>query len=337
MRYFYLLFVCMTMLLFFSSKQKEGPTDKISGVNYVSPSLKTSSDEMKALDRIHANWVAICPFAFLYPGKPEIEYNSAKNWWGDTPEGICKLTKDARIHNLKVFLKPHFWCEGQGWPGEFDLPSQAWNLWETNYSGFMLKMAHLADSLKIEMLCIGTEFKTAVRNHPTYWSTLIDTLRKVYNGKLIYAANWDEYEQVKFWKKLDYIGVDAYFPLSDEITPDKNNLKKSWLKIIPSLESTANENNKKIIFTEYGYRSIHRAAWKQWEFEYDSLQNSVNLVAQQNAYEALYESTWNESWIAGGFIWKWFDYDGQAGGSQNADYTPQHKPAEQIINEWYSK
>jgi hypothetical protein len=43
-------------------------------------------------------------------------------------------------------------------------------------------------------------------------------IRKIYTGKLTYAANWDDFDKVPFWKELDYIGIDAYFPLSDAAT-----------------------------------------------------------------------------------------------------------------------
>jgi hypothetical protein len=47
------------------------------------------------------------------------------------------------------------------------------------------------------------------------WRALISNIRKVYSGKLIYAANFhEEYEHVKFWDALDYIGVQAYFSLA---------------------------------------------------------------------------------------------------------------------------
>ena len=80
-------------------------------------------------------------------------------------------------------------------------------------------MAKIADSLGVEMLCIGTEWKSAVRERPQFWSNVIDSVRKVYQGKLTYAANWDDYDDVPFWSKLDYIGVNAYWPLAKTKTP----------------------------------------------------------------------------------------------------------------------
>lgn len=43
---------------------------------------------------------------------------------------------------------------------------------------------------------------------------LIRQIRRVYHGPLTYAANWSgEYKQIRFWDALDYVGIQAYFPL----------------------------------------------------------------------------------------------------------------------------
>ena len=57
---------------------------------------------------------------------------------------------------------------------------------------------------------------------------MILKIKEVYKGKLTYAANWDEFKRVPFWKALDYIGVDAYFPLSDKKTPTVAEFEKGW-------------------------------------------------------------------------------------------------------------
>ena len=63
--------------------------------------------------------------------------------------------------------------------------------------------------------------------------------------------------------------------------------------------------------------------------------DQVNIAAQNNAYTSLYQNIWNEQWFAGGFIWKWYPNDKESGGLLNSDYTPQHKPVEQIIKQYY--
>ena len=291
---------------------------------------------MAPVKRINANWVAITPFAFMTPGDPKVEYNCAQNWWGDTPIGIKHLVNSARAKNLKILLKPHFWVSNQGWPGDYDLSYEKWTTWERNYESFILQLARISEALEIDMICIGTEFKIAVKKRRKFWTDLITKIRRVYSGKITYAANWDNYQNVHFWDKLDYIGIDAYHPLSQAQTPTIEEMERAWKQFVPALKNTAKKYNKQILFTEYGYRSIHKTAWQQWEIEGISSDEQCNLEAQTNAYEALYRVFWQQDWFAGGFLWKWWPDDAKSGGTKHSNYTPQHKPVEETIKKWYS-
>ena len=64
---------------------------------------------------------------------------------------------------------------------------------------------------------------------------------------------------------------------------------------------------------------------------------TVNLEAQTNTMQALYDEVWAEPWFAGGFIWKWFTHHSRSGGPENTRFTPQNKPVEKIIQTQYGK
>ncbi|MBL0332498.1 MAG: hypothetical protein IPP08_02415 [Chlorobiota bacterium] len=326
MKLFLLLFLFPITLL----------SQKINGVNIVSPKLKVYSNPIDTIKSINANWVAICPFAFLTPNNPEIRYENSDSWYGDKYNGVKEMIKFAKNSKLKILLKPHFWVDGEGWAGDYNLSNDKWKVWERNYINYILRLAKLADSNKVEMFCIGTEWKNAVKERPKFWFYLIDSVRKYYSGKLTYAANWDEYHNVPFWSELDFIGVDAYFPLLKIKTPSIETLKNEWLDIKKDLKAISIKNKKKILFTEYGYRSVNYTAWKQWEIENLSIKNAVNYRSQVNSYVALFDTFWNENWLAGGFIWKWYsDIENQLDVFIDTDYTPQGKPVEAIIKQRY--
>lgn len=320
----------------FSSLCEAQPTpfEKINGVNFVSPKLKCKLNGIDSIKGINANWVSICPFAFLNKNSGKIEYNTTKNWWGDTKAGIIEEVKRARQNKLKVLVKPHYWLMGNGWAGNFDVEGKTKMEWESNYKSYILYLATLCDSLNVEMLSIGTELKTYTSKHFEFFNELIDDVRKVYKGKLTYSANWDEYETITFWNKLDFIGVDVYFPLSDKKTPEVSELEIAWQKNSLNLKKISLRYNKKIIFTEYGYKSIDYAANKQWEFENTPKTENVNFTAQINSYTALYNTVWKESFIAGGFLWKWYNECDPI--KNNSDYTPQDKPVKYVIKKQYS-
>ena len=48
------------------------------------------------------------------------------------------------------------------------------------------------------MFCIGTELQFVVANDPEYWKQSIREIKQVYTGKLTYAENWDQFQNVPF-------------------------------------------------------------------------------------------------------------------------------------------
>ncbi|MFT7544045.1 MAG: hypothetical protein ACI8YO_000820 [Gammaproteobacteria bacterium] len=317
--------------------QKEFLSTKINGVNYVSPQNDAEFGKMKAIKRINANWVSLTPFTFLNDNDPIFEFDSTRNWMGDSIDGIKRLIKEAKDNGFKLMLKPHFIMEDLNWVGDFDLSNKNWIVWEENYTNYILTLAQMAEKYNVEILCVGTEFKNSVNERPEYWKQLISDVREVYSGKLTYAANWDNYYNIKFWADLDFIGLDAYFPLSPKLEPILEELEKSWGSIVKKIGKIAVDNDKQVIFTEYGYRSIDGACWEQWRIESVPSDELVNLEAQTIGYQALYNSVWDSNWMAGGFIWKWYPDDKSVDGDAHSNYSPQNKPAEDIVKEVYFK
>ncbi len=309
---------------------------KIGGVNLESAESENHTDYVSSTKRISANWIAIVPFAFMNHDSPEIAYDCDKNWWGSTPAGIENTVKLAKSNGQQTLLKPHFWVDDKGWAGELVFSSKEWIKWEKNYTEFILQMANMADSLQIDMLCIGVELKSSVTYRTKFWKALIPKIKAVYNGPLTYAANWDNYKNIPFWNQLDYIGVDAYFPLSTDSNPDKSVLLEKWKKHEKSLSKYAASKGKKILFTELGYRSIEKGAGNQWETENYADDVFVNLELQKSAFEAFFETFWNKSYFAGAFIWEWHTFDNSAGGQFHSNFTPQNKPTEAVIKKWFS-
>ncbi|MBT8253888.1 MAG: glycoside hydrolase, partial [Bacteroidia bacterium] len=220
--------------------------------------------------------------------------------------------------------------------GSIEMDSEEnWELLENSYRNFIIDYAKLADNLKVEMLCIGTELDRFVQRRPEFWSTLIKEIKSVYNGRLTYAANWDEFKRVPFWNELDLIGVDAYFPLSESKTPTVEDCREGWQNHKSTIVEISRKHRKPVLFTEFGYRSVDYTAKEPWNS--DRRMNIVNLTAQSNAMTALFEEFWDEPWFAGGFVWKWFHNEEWIKADENSLFTPQNKPVEQVIKLNYSK
>lgn len=310
-------------------------SNKLKGVSLVAPPNPFSKDPIASIQQLGGNWVAVLPYAYFKKNQPQIYGFSKQSWWGERPEGIAVTTQYAHQNGVKVLLKPQLWTHDQ-WIGELQFETEEdWRTFEQNYEQFIVQWAKIGDSLEVEMLCVGTELCQVVKKRPQFWKQLLPKIRQVYQGQLTYAPNWDSYQEVTFWDQLDYIGVDAYFPLLPTKTPTVCALKEAWKPYSQELKAFYEQWKKPILFTEYGYLSLDGAAYNTWELEKNRDQVSINEQAQANALQALLETFGEEDWWAGGFIWKWYSnhkaIKEQRSHYQAGDYTPQGKKAEKIL------
>ncbi|AJR02545.1 glycoside hydrolase family 113 [Siansivirga zeaxanthinifaciens] len=308
---------------------------KINGVSFVASREQINEKHVKPLIDIHANYAAVMPFGFIRNLEhPDIVFNTDRQWFGETREGAKQYIETLKKKHIKIMLKPQIWVWHGEFTGNIKMQSEAnWKILEDSYTRFILEFAALAGQTNADIFCIGTELETFVNNRPEYWFDLINKIKLVYHGKLTYAANWNEFNSTPFWNELDYVGIDAYFPVSTSKTPTLEECLKGWKSHKNDIIQTYKTYNKPILFTEYGYRSVDYSGKQPWESNRDM--DQVNLEAQNNTTQALFETFWDEDWFAGGFVWKWFINHDEVGGEQNFMFTPQNKPAEAIIKTYY--
>ncbi|TNJ43874.1 glycoside hydrolase [Tamlana fucoidanivorans] len=310
-------------------------TEKINGVSFVASKHEIDHTNIKPVVKVNANYAAIMPFGFIEDiSHPDIIFNTDRQWFGERKDGVIQYIKTLRKHNIKIMLKPQIWVWRGKYTGLIKMESEAhWQLLETAYSRFILEYAQLAETMKVPIFCIGTELEKFIENRPEYWKNLILKIKAIYKGKLTYAANWDEFKRTLFWDQLDFIGIDAYFPVSEAKTPTIEDCLKGWEPYKLVIKTMAEKYNKAVLFTEYGYRSVDYTGKEPWQTSRASGGN--NPLAQTNAMTALYETFWHEPWFAGGFVWKWFHNHTEVGGLENNRFTPQNKPAEEVIRKQY--
>ena len=252
--------------------------------------------------------------------------------------------KSVKSQGYKVFVKPHIWLnqqtEGKWRSDIFPTNETNWDLWKESYRHFILRYARIAEAGNAEMYCVGTELTRLSLEKPSYWKKLIQEVRQVYSGKLIYAANWyEEYDNISFWEDLDYIGIQAYFPLSKKENPTIQEIAKGWEKHISAIENIQKKYNRKIIFTELGYKSTADSAISPWEWlDYMSEEDeAISLETQANCYQAFFDTVWKKDWFVGLYLWQMrIDFE-KGRGKNDLDFTPQGKPAMEIIAKRYSR
>lgn len=286
-------------------------------------------------------WVAVHPYLLqtggLHSTELRFEPDGILNWGIHDPT-LIKLAGLAKEAGMHIFLKPHLWLsgniEGGKWRSDIEMKSEAdWPEWFEGYTKFILHYAVLADSLDIEMFSVGTELQTAALQREADWRRLIAAVREVYDGKLIYSANWhDEYEQIKFWDALDAIGVQAYFPLTDQTKPAVEALVAGWSAHKTQLKTVSDTFDKPVIFTEIGYKSVARGAIHPWEWEtfYYYFIDKVSVTTQANAFEAFFKVFWDEPWFQGAYIWRWHPQNDRINAKDRSFYI-QNKPAQNVV------
>ena len=244
------------------------------------------------------------------------------------------VIKKAHDMGMKVMLKPHidlidnedgtYWRADIGFSREED-----WEKWFSSYKEKIMHYAKMSEKLGVEIVCVGTELVFASQK-ADYWRDIISSVRKVYSGKITYAANWDEYKGVTFWDQLDFVGIDAYFPLTYKADPTLEDIKEGWNKWKGELEAWHREVQKPIVFTEIGYSSAACAPSEPWK----EGMGEPDLEIQANCYRAVFESLVGSPWLEGVYWWKWAPTI-YGGGANNRNFTPLNKPAAQIVEAQY--
>lgn len=325
---------------------RSGPDDPVvrqRGVSWVAGG-EVAAGALDPLVRANVDWIVQTPFGWQQDhDKSRLDLvTDGRILWGERDAGLAATTRYARDRGIRTLLKPHLWLRnrtGGKWRTDIAMVDEAeWEAWFSNYRRFILHYAELAQDNDIPILCVGTELHATTLQRPNDWRRLIREVREVYDGELTYAANWyKEFEEISFWNELDYIGIQAYFPLSEDESPDVDALVEGWQPHLAAIERVRRRVNKPVIFTEIGYRSMPDAAIRPWEWpeRQPVTERTVDPGTQAACYEAFFQVFWEKPWFAGAYFWKWFPDHESEGGREDADFTPQRKPAQDVMARWY--
>ena len=272
---------------------------------------------LKKLPAYGVNAIALVPYGFASHDEPRVGGWDTR-WESD--DGVRQLARLAHALGMKVLLKPQLWLN-RGNPSDlvFRAPSKRAQ-WFARYQVFLEHYANLAKEIHADVLCIGVEL-AKMTEHEADWRRLIARARELYPGPLTYAANYGvEFERIAFWDALDYIGLDEYYPLPDDLSADALVLK---------IEQVQRKFARPVIFTEAGFASTAEANRRPWQ---ESGQ-TVDLELQVRCFEVLLRAFYDKPWFEGIYWWK-VGTNGY-GGPKDGSHTPWNKPAMTVIQRWY--
>ena len=289
---------------------------------------------LKKAVELGTNSISIIPYTSIRDPKKPSPFRFWRNAFSENDETIIYLEHLSHLLNLNLMLKPQIYL-GRGWPGDIEMTSEKdWNEFFYNYKNWIVHYAMIAEMYKIPILCIGNEMVKTTINRNDDWLKLIEEIRSIYSGKITYGANWgEEFENIKFWDKLDFIGVSEYYPLSQKNNPTDEELYLGAENIIKKISVIHKKYNKPVIFTEVGFRSSEKPWLTANEKETRTVENEQN---QARCYQAILRASENVDWLKGMYWWKWPSYLQEGGDPQNDLYTPHNKFAESVLRNWYN-
>lgn len=310
---------------------------------YGSQANAQTLDHLKSLG---VDWLSVTPFGWMssvHDVNVSGEHQGQMPGAGESAQRMRALAKQARDRGFKLMLKPHIWIRGGQWRGHIapraaatpgDGTATDWDAWWESYREFILYYARHAQELKIEVLVMGVELVSALREDRdgAQLKRTIAAIREVYSGQLTYSANWDERLDASRWALLDYVSVQLYGPLSQAVKPTRAELVSALGAQLKSWAALAAEAKRPLLITEVGYKSAPSSVREPfaWPERLPPEERHPDEALQALAYEALFEALAQTPGLQGVFIWKYFtdagsDEEGPMG------FSPRDKKAEQVI------
>jgi len=247
---------------------------------------------------------------------------------------LLHAIQTAQRAGIAPVLKPHVDVLDGTWRGEIGLnytTEAQWSAWWSSYRSFITRYAQLAQAANASAFNVGTELDSTEFREAD-WRSVIADVRSIFSaGPIWYGCNWSPGTgAVNWWDALDFIGVDAYFPLAAKPDPSLAELLAGWQPVLAQLNATAAKWGKPIVFAEIGYASFPQAAEEPWA----CCSGSPDPASQGLLYEAFFKAVWPQPWFGGVFWWAWYAWQ-PAPTPQSTSFDVFGKPAWEVLRSYY--
>jgi len=292
---------------------------------YSTPAAMRSLQSVRATGTTHV--VIVPTWSMASPTASSVAPNDRVT---TSRQDLLLIMAKTRSLGMQVVLKPHLDIADGSFRGNIAPASPP--AWFASYTTMIREYADLAQQAGAETLVIGTEL-SSMSHYDQDWRNVIAAVRARFSGRLTFAANWvDGARLVGFWDALDYIGIDAYMPLTSgtNLDPGEAELAAAWTDrgYLADITRLQARWSKPVVFTELGYQSrlgaAHNPAGGSGE---------VSQGAQARAYSAAFEVWSKVPWFEGIWWWEW-SAEGLNARVDDASFRPAGKQAEDVLRQF---
>lgn len=221
-------------------------------------------------------------------------------YYGETPsdQEVLEAVSFYKSQGYKVMIYPFLlgYRSDKPWRGRLTLPSvPEVNSFMTKTSGYNAFIKHYIDLLQnenIDGFLVGSEMEgltfSAAPYYPAvdHFINLIQYAKSSFPSsvKVSYAANWSEYHHDPatgiyhldpLWNEADFVGIDAYFPLTEKHSTDYEEIYDGWEsgEYYDYYYNAPDYNTRHNLAPEYAIKNI-RYWWENKHFNPGNVQTS---------------------------------------------------------------
>ncbi|MFZ9617394.1 MAG: glycoside hydrolase family 113 [Holophagaceae bacterium] len=256
-----------------------------------------------------------------------------------TDENLRRTIRQARSLGMRVMLFPTLNLLNEAkddkyWRGNIE-PND-WELWWANYEAFNIHFARLAQEEAVEWYSVGTEMESSQR-FKDRWINLIQSVKEVFKGKIIYSVNFDAHDSFDFGEALDVIGMNTYDPITKENDfPSRETIYKHWWWILYKARALEVRFKKPVIITEVGYASSESSHRDPWDFRSPSppyperqallMEEALRVLQHWTEGEGIFYYLYGEDLKVGV----------RPGGPLDRTFSPWGKPTEALLRNFFA-
>lgn len=245
---------------------------------------------------------------------------------------LAGLVDQAKARGFTVMLRPLL-DEASilpSWRGAIQPASPA--AWFASYGALVVSYARLAQRERADSIGVGSELNS-MEADVDGWRGLIAQVRQAFSGEITYSVNWETNAsdfRTGFWSDLDFLSVDAYFPLDHApAVATVPQMAADWQRWIALLQGLDRPYGKPIVFTEVGVAPKEGAHLKPWN---QRAGTQLDLGEQRDYYAATCAATTPS---ISGLYW-WAAGPELPSGLAADDYNPLSRPAESAMQACYA-